>query len=379
MLKEKEYLQLCELAYSGLIDNYGVKVQDVINSSIQNNFLGNIESGCSLMHLKMTNKKMFENTWVYIFENDNSYKYIIFVADEEIETIHNELLMEIIDYTKENIGNSKCFISGMFTGGIYASYIALELNIEAILFGTITNIKIEGNVKNYVGENEAVGKYSDKVIFVKQQETEDINMPFTSTFIFDEEGNVVVGEQSNYSKFKSWVYYTSDNINEEVWDIFFETVNENESFSEKNIYSVFLKINELDENKIIRSIKDVIIHIDKQLTINRGEMEKKLNKNIDDIEEKDINEKLSGITEEFTSKAVEIVESSCMSVKTILKGLVLLTVGQTEVNINARIDDFINIINEILETERVKIKECVENVIDQLMYHQIGFPEYHIE
>ncbi|TYQ16031.1 UNVERIFIED_CONTAM: hypothetical protein Cloal_2533 [Acetivibrio alkalicellulosi] len=377
MLNEKEYLLLCELSYSGLIDNDMEMVEDIIKTSVQNSLIEKIIDIPTLMSLKIVTRKLFEDIRVYVFENDVGCKYIIFVSDNEIINVQNELVMEIFDYLKENIGDSKCFITGMFAGGIYASFMALELNTEAILFGVPTSFKIEGQVKNYIGENEAVDKYVDKVIFVKQKETEDnIDIPYINTFIFDEKGNVVVGQQSDYSKFKSWVCYGSDTIREEIWNIFFEPTDEDESFMEKNIYSVLLKVNELDENKIINSIKDVIIYINKQLEKNRNEIKTYLIKNIDNIEEKDNQEKLLDITEEVTSKAVEMVNEICVSVETIIKGLVLFTIGKMEININAIIEEFFISATEILEKEKIEIKKAVENEIDELIYHQIGIPKY---
>ena len=58
--------------------------------------------------------------------------------------------------------------------------------------------------------------------------------------MFDENGRAVISEQSMYSKFISWFYNNANNINSEVWEMFYPNSCEDDVFLEKSIYSAFL-------------------------------------------------------------------------------------------------------------------------------------------
>lgn len=173
---------------------------------------------------------------------------------------------ELVQFVKNNCGTGKCVVTGLALGGLYASYIASQLDLTGIVFGAPSTEELPGNVQNYIGENDPVGEFSEKVVFIKQETTaENVNKPYSPILIFDENGKAVVGEQSEYSKFCSWFYHTAGPVHSEVWQLFFKNTGTEDDLIDPNLYSLFMKIKELSKEGIKNSLQNIVNYLNKEL------------------------------------------------------------------------------------------------------------------
>jgi len=122
-------------------------------------------------------------------------------------------------------------------------------------------------------------------------------------------------EDKEFLELKNWLEDTEGTINEEIFNIFFKS-NDEELLVAKNIHSILLKVNDLDEEKTREAMGNVIKYMKKELAENRDNI-----KFEGDIESNE--EEFNLEVEKVTKKAVEIVQECCKSVEIILKGLVI--------------------------------------------------------
>ena len=178
-------------------------------------------------------------------------------------------------------------------------------------------------------------------------------------------------EDKEFLELKNWLEDTEGTINEEIFNIFFKS-NDEELLVAKNIHSILLKVNDLDEEKTREAMGNVIKYMKKELAENRDNIKFK-----GDIENNE--EEFNLEVEKVTKKAVEIVQECCKSVEIILKGLVLFTMGKTAFDVNSVINEFFTKVDEILEQEKAEINKKVNEKIQDLIYSQIGFLEFNFE
>ena len=166
------------------------------------------------------------------------------------------------------------------------------------------------------------------------------------------EEKIVSAEDKEFLELKNWLKDTEGTINEEIFNIFFKS-NDEELLVEKNMHSILLKVNDLNKEKTREAMGNVIKYMKKELAENRDNI--KFEGDIENNEE-EFNLEVEKVTKK---EQIEIVQECCKSVEIILKGLVLFTMGKTAFDVNSVINEFFTKVDEILEKEKAKINKKV--------------------
>lgn len=169
--------------------------------------------------------------------------------------------------------------------------------------------------------------------------------------------NTMDEEQDQYSKFTDWVYKTASSINIDIWKMFFKDAGEDDDFLEKDLYSIFLRIDELNEE----GIKDALNNTSKYI-------ENKLKKNIESIkidfstvDATTFEEKIYEVAENIASEVVEIIRDSYNSLETILMGVGLFKLGKQCFDIDAVMKEFSESVDKIYEKLELRLMETLKN------------------
>ncbi|NLD47041.1 MAG: hypothetical protein GX660_07555, partial [Clostridiaceae bacterium] len=232
------------------------------------------------------------------------------------------------------------------------------------------------NVINFVGENEPVGECLKNVVFVKQKTIdESVGKTYFDILVFDENGKTVEGEQTEYSKFCSWFYNNADLIDNRVWEMFFNSESEDEELIDKDIYSLFLRFSELNEERIKVSIKNVVKYIENELDKNIITMKIELEKTVFNIDEQDISERICEISENASQNTTNIVKSNYKSVKTILMGVELFSLGSRTIDNTSLMEQFCEDMDSILHKEEQRIIDVLKSGKERCFEMLSTFPE----
>lgn len=370
MLAEKEWLLLCEFAELDIWEIQGEsigRIADTLYKSNQykNNFIvKEVIVNQKIKALQVKKSKIIDKARVTIFEDSQNNKHILFQIKGEEDKRNIDLIERAAKFCANNIGEGTCIITGLKLGGLYAAYIAERLNINGVVFGAPSNELIVGNVQNYVLENEIVGKYIDKIIFVKQntqRDDTDAGKTYYEMFTFNDNGQVITGEQSAYSKYISWFYDNMNAIDEEIWKIFFGDIKDPDTLMNNDLYSIYFNIDKLKPEKVIRALKNIQKHTENELMKNRKMMKIKLEKNRVHMDDDDFVEKIYKITEVAVINANEIIKNIYDNVKIILMGIELFTLPQ---NLHYNTEELMKELGEYMEQVLEKEIELVEELIN---------------
>ena len=371
MLTEKEYLLLCEIGDRNLLGN------NTINTSIseciaeskdsgEKSFFNCIEDKSELLKLKLKSFKEFKITKVYIFENEVQKLCVLFAKkDHSDNKITSEWVEEIAGFLKENIDSGKCVVTGIGICGLYASYIASEVDAEGIVFCAPATEELPGRVTNYVSVNDPVGNSLDKVVFVELNSAEENTDELYGKLLFDQDGKAVVGEQSEYSKFCSWFYNSADSINNDIWRIFFKDENEDDALLNKDMYLIYLKIDELNVDGVKASLKNVIKYMENEFEKSFNSGKAKLENSYkffesDDMEGMEEVEEIPKVAEDMANKVSELSKNAYESVETILKGIGLFALHKNHFDIIGLMGQFASKIDVLLDKESERISELLD-------------------
>ena len=386
MLTDKEYLLLCEIASNGVLSTNQASIGEIAKLLISEDKCDNrelieeVSSSSNLEVLKLKDSKIIADFKVFIlqdlFEND----FIVFVGEKNFEDINNKCFEEIFDYVRQKIDLEKCYLTGLKIGGTYAAYIASRLGVQAVVFGMPCLEELTENVINFVGENEPVGEYLKNVVFVKQKTiNESTDKTYFDVLVFDENGKAVEGEQTEYSKFCSWFYNNADVIDNRVWEMFFNSVSEDEELIDKDIYSLFFRFSELNEERIRVSLKNVVKYIENELEKNIKTMKSELEKIIFNIDEQDFSERICEISENASQNTTDIVKSKYRSVETILMGVELFSLGSRFIDNTSLMEQFCEDMDNILLKEEQRIIDILKSGKEHYLEMLSTFPEINIE
>ncbi len=392
MLTEKELLLLCEFSCLTTISKGTDTLVNVAESLIgqdntdRNEFLKEVISSSNLAALSIKNAKDMDRFRVFIYEDTEGNIYAVFIEGKLSDYVDKDCFERVVEFINDNKETGKCFITGLKAGGIYASYVASYLNIEAVIFGAPSTEELSGKVKNYIAENDPVGEFCENILFVKQKTDDEyteenfveiLDKPYSQTFMFDENGRAVISEQSMYSKFISWFYNNANNINSEVWEMFYPNSCEDDVFLEKSIYSAFFRVEELNTERINKSLTQIVRYINDKLEKNLRSLDKDFEIIMQEHEfaDEDYQKKISEITEYAANNACEFIKEIYKSVETVLIGIGLFTLENGNIDINEHMEKFSEEIDNILKNETGRITDHLASLWQKYLDCLAIFPD----
>ncbi|WP_223068048.1 hypothetical protein [Paenibacillus caui] len=390
MLTDKESLLLCELVNSGLakhqVDRSIAEIAQSLDgnsdpSSAARMLALEILASPNMPRLHFRDYWMLEKMGLCFFAGDEEVGHVVVQAPEDAEmnmmNIQSDSGLEETAQRLEPLGRKgNLMFTGLGLGGYYASRLAARLDAEALVFGAPSTEELPGKVRNFVGEDDPVGDSTSKVIFVKQKSpAENVAESYIQTLVFDEQGSAVVADQSDYSKFVSWFYNTASTIRPEVWELFFGKNESGELLQDYGLYGLFLQADELNEEKINRSMDAVLGYAEHELEQSRNRIKNEL----EHIEIEDVKVCVGEIGDRLANQAVDLVYDVYRSVETIIMGVGLITLEQATYPVISWMGDFSRRVGELLDRELVLITEAVEKELQHYMDEMFKFPEISLD
>lgn len=385
VLTDKEFLLLCELANTITSSEIHDSImessdwtEEIKNSSMEAGIAQEIFTSPRLTHLHIEDYLKQDHLCLLMFVDNSGNSYGVVINKEcEVSDIHNQEELDEAILTIERIkGNRNCILIGHRLGGLSAARLAAKLQVEAIVFGAPSIDELPGKVRNFVAENEPVGGYLEKVIFVKQYSIwEDTEESYYQILEFDEWGQVIISKQSDYSRFVSWFYHTAGTIDRDVWNMFFKDTVEDQLMMEKGLYSIYPRVEEVNDVGIQCSIDKVIHYIENELRKNR-EM---LKAEFENIELADVELQIGKIADEIANQAIDLINTTYRSVETILMGVGLFIMDNTEYQIGPWMEKFHIHMNLLLEQELEALTESLENEVQNYLEEMIKFSDIAID
>lgn len=386
MLTDKENLLLCELVNHGAahvqagydLEKAARVLEDSTGSSIICLALSKeILASPRLSRLQLRDRRKLEKLELYFFTGKDEASWV------QVVVVHAPDMDNLLSYSSEGwqaalpylepIAVQGCLtLTGLKVGGYFAVHIAASLEAEAVVFGVPSTEKLPGKVRNLVSEHDPVGTFTDKLIFVKQKTPAGAqDESYFESLEFDECGKALAVEQSDYSKFVSWFYHTAYAVRPEVWRHFFGNTGEAELLNDLGLYAVLLQIDQLNEEKITRSLHAVLRSVEDEFKQNRSRMRLEL----EHIEMDQIKAFVGEFGESLVNRAVDLVFEVYRSVETILMGVGLFTLEKFAYPIVDWMGEFSQHVGELLDSELVRITETIEQELQHYMEEKFRFPE----
>ncbi|MDD4049230.1 MAG: hypothetical protein PHI90_10560, partial [Clostridia bacterium] len=167
--------------------------------------------------------------------------------------------------------------------------------------------------------------------------------------------------------------------------IFLKDTGDNNTLIDQDLYSIFLKDDEMNKEGIRNSLKDTVNYINIELEKNIKTMKMEFEKNIMSMESLDFEKGIGEFAEKATNQAVEIVQSTYNSVETILMGVELFTLGKKLHDAHDTYDTedlmewFSENVDGILENEIQRIIDFLNQEKQNYIDYLSNFPEFSIE
>ncbi len=394
MLSERDLLLLCELAQTGLLNTQSsgpvMEIVRTLQNSLavrgQGDLVQGILGSVNFADLELKEVKEFKgqarsnNGYVFI-DKEHSGRTILLQETGEPAESHTydfdnykvtEELEEMIDS-----GENSTFI-GMALGGWRAAELAAKFDAKAVVFGAPSLDELPGKAINYVGEDDPVGDFTDKVRFIKQRaDLDETDESFLYRRLeFHEDGKPVITEQSDFSRFVSWFYNTAGTVEPEIWRIFFSSTEEEDLLlPDLGVYAVFLKIGDLNKEGILRSLDEAVRYAGRQLDNNRNEMAVELEK----VTESQFDARFEEIAEKYAARASRIIDGIFDSVQTVLMGVALFTLEQEGFEVEPWMDRFYVRIDELVDQELSRVKDCLDQAMGRHLERTLQFPDFTLE
>lgn len=387
---EQHYVLLTDLSNSGLLSERSGSVMEMVRrpeilpadskmGELGQGILGSADfADLELLH----QAKDYGTIW-YLFYDETVQQGVITVTEPEtsgIDDSYSISLDEAIHNLKEVMNPETEYVfTGSGHGGWKAALLAELLGCEAIIFNAPTVEDLPGRVINYIGEDEPVGEHLEKVIFVKQvQPSDDIDESLLlGKLAFDTNGKAVVTAQSDFSKFVSWFYNTAGSIEPDIWNIFFPNCNEEEStiLADLGVYSVYLKVGELSDEKILHAIRNTVRYASEHLETNRIQLDANLDKLVGD----DYESRIAETAEKHAMRSTEFVVRIFESVQTILMGIALFSMEEDRFDMNITIDSLHVQIHELLDLDLRQVRECLDQAIARRLETLFEIPQFQFD
>ncbi|WP_410771577.1 hypothetical protein [Fontibacillus sp. BL9] len=393
MFSDKDYLLLCEMANTGLLNTQHTGgLMEIVRSLRQNladrkqgDLAQSIFNSAHFVDVELREKRSAGSKLEWFTFINESYNSSVIVVAELSESAENHTYQVNIDHIAQTLLDTLpagviCSFTGLGQGGWRAAQLAEMLDAEAIVFGAPSMDPLPGKAVNYVGEDDPVGNHTEKVAFVKQvadldEEDEDF---FYKKLEFDTHGKAIVTEQSDFSRFVGWFYNVAGEVEPDIWELFFPGSKDEAEASvlaDLGVYSVFLKVGELSKEGIVRSINDTVRYAARRLETNRNEMTAELAK----ISDEDFESRVTETAEDYAMKASDIVVRIFESVQTLFLGVALFTLEQESNDMVTPMDSFKVQIFDLLDQELERVKECLDQAIACRMESFFKLPDFNLE
>jgi hypothetical protein len=162
-----------------------------------------------------------------------------------------------------------------------------------------------------------------------------------------------------------------------IWNFFFPGTEEDEAtvLADLGVYSVFLKVGELNNERVLRSIGDIMRYVAGKLESNRNQLAAELDKLPDD----DYDNQVSETANNFTKQAEDFMMRTFESVQTMFMGVALFTLGQESFDTNPLIDNFHRQLHELLDQELERVTDCLDQAIARRLDRFFQLPSFHFE
>lgn len=402
MLNDKQYLWLCELVDSGLLQaQHSGSVLEVVRglqpaltarglTDLAEAILGSASYADFEIQAQSAGDE-HRVDWVLLL-NKERLQGVIVVGSEPRKAVDSETPSLPLDSVVDGVAHSiqeqltaeaEVVFTGLGQGGWYAAVLAeRHSNAEAIVFGAPTLEELPGRAINYVGEDTPVGEYTEKVVFVKEIDELDAEadtIPLFRKLAFEDSGKFVVSEQSEFSRFVSWFYNTVGTVEPAIWNLFFPGMEEEEAviLADLGVYSVFLKVGELTQEKLLRSINDTVRYAAGKMESQRGQLAAQLDK----LPDEDYDDRVVEVAEKYTKEAAEFIEHTFDSVQTVLMGVALFTLELADGGFDTEslIDSFQVQLHGLLDQEVERVKDTLDQVIARRLEQAFQLPEFELE
>ncbi|HEX9059272.1 MAG TPA: hypothetical protein VF941_03745 [Clostridia bacterium] len=386
MLTDKKYLLLCEFAGMDVLNIETGSIAEITKSLLksgefgQNVVINELAENFKDDELRLNSISKFGDITVYAFDDCGSNVFVISSKTIQKNSKTAEYQDAMMDFIMSFKDSGPCVVTGLESGGLHALNAASRLTVEGVLFRVPGSEELGGNVRNLVSENDPIGEYREKIVFVKQK-SEEINpdRPLSQILLFDENGNAVTGEQSEYSKFCSWFYNTAGKIDNDIWSMFFMDTSEDNVFEDKDLYSIFLRINELNLQGVKNSLENTIKRVENKLQKNIDAMKLEFENNIFKIDDKGFDELICEIAEKAAQNAAFIVKNAYKSVETILMGIGIFSLGSNTFDNEILMEKFSEDIDSLLDKEAQRIKDFIQKEEEYCLNELSTFPEISVD
>lgn len=389
MLSVKDYILLCELARTGLLPSQQSGGVLELAAGLEAKFAGigqgdlaqQIGRSANLVDWEWDRREGDGERPDRYFFVHREHNHGVVVMQEPSETPFSHTYnMDEFTAALRPIAEAKGTLSftGLGQGGWRAAELAALLGAEAVVFGGPGEEELPGRAVNYVGEDDPVGAYTEKVVFVKQQGElkEEDEAFYYRKLEFDPAGNPVIAEQSEFSRFVSWFYQRAGTVDPEVWGLFFPGPEEEEALlADLGVYSVYLQIGSLNREGILRSVDETIRHAGKVLTANREAMVRELAK----VDDEDYHARVPEIAGEHAARASAFVERTYDSVQTIFMGIALFSLDREPFDVEPWMTGFYDRIHELLDGEQTKLEACLDQAIASHLERLLQMPDFTLE
>lgn len=141
------------------------------------------------------------------------------------------------------------------------------------------------------------------------------------------------------------------------------------------VYSVFMKVGELNKEKLLHAIDAAVRYAAGQLETGRDQLAAELDKLPDENYETLVSEK----AEKYAMKATDFVMRIFESVQTVLMGVALFTLEQETFDMNTPIDSFRTQIYDLLDQELERVKACLDQAIARRLEASFQVPDFGFE
>ncbi|WMT40637.1 hypothetical protein RE628_26420 [Paenibacillus sp. D2_2] len=162
-----------------------------------------------------------------------------------------------------------------------------------------------------------------------------------------------------------------------IWKFFFPGTEEEEVavLADLGIYSVFLKVGQLNNEKVLRSIDEIVRYATAKLESYRGQLAAELEKLPDD----NYDHRISETAQKYTKQAEVFIMRTFESVQTVFMGAALFTLEQESFNTNTFIDRFHRQLHDLLDQELERVTECLDQVIARRLDQFFQLPQFNLE
>ncbi len=217
------------------------------------------------------------------------------------------------------------------------------------------------------------------IVEEKEMPDESKNETGFQAYMPDKDGEMTDEEQSRYAGFFDWFCRRRNDVDGNIWRLFFEDADPENIPMDENIYSVFLKADELSEEGIKHSIKNVVNYIEDKLEKDFRAVKEEFQRIAAVQQIENYGEEIGELSEKIANKAVETVKDAYDGVETILAGVGLFKPAKELIDTGIFMEQFTKEITVIMDGEIERITEFIASEKQNYLEGLSQFPEINIK